>query len=74
MRFMLSNLWITKPLVMMFLQKSPTSNALIRTTLTPTMAEGSPAGNILPQRANVSINSRILQGECINDVIEHIKR
>jgi len=74
MRFMLSNLWITKPLVLKALSNSPTSNALTRTTITPTMAEGSPAGNILPQTAYVNINSRVLQGQKIEDVKKHIKK
>ena len=74
MRFMLSNLWITKPLVLKALSNSPTTNALTRTTVTPTMAEGSPAGNVLPQTANVNINSRVLQGEKIKDVENHIKK
>lgn len=74
MRFMLSNLWITKPLVLKALENSPATNALTRTTITPTMAEGSPAGNVLPQTANVNINSRVLHGEKIKDVEKHIKK
>jgi carboxypeptidase PM20D1 len=38
------------------------------------MAEGSPAGNVLPQSANVSVNFRMLQGERTKDVLEHIKK
>lgn len=74
MRFLLSNLWITKPLVLKALANSPTSNALTRTTITPTMAEGSPAGNVLPQTAWININSRVLHGQKIKDVEDHIKK
>lgn len=74
MKFLLSNLWITKPLVLMALANSPTTNALTRTTLTPTMAEGSPAGNVLPQTAYVNVNSRVLHGQKIKDVEDHIKK
>ena len=74
MRFMLSNLWITKPVVLKALENSPATNALIRTTITPTMAEGSPAGNVLPQTANININARVLHGEKIKDVEKHIKK
>jgi carboxypeptidase PM20D1 len=38
------------------------------------MAEGSPAGNVLPQAANISVNFRVLQGEKINDVLQHITK
>ena len=74
MRLLLSNLWITKPLVLKALSTSPTSNALTRTTITPTMAEGSPAGNVLPQTAYVNVNARVLHGEKIKDVEDHIKK
>jgi len=74
MRLMLSNLWITKPLVLKALANSPTTNALTRTTIVPTMAEGSPAGNVLPQTANININSRVLHGQKIKDVEDHIKK
>ncbi|MEX1377956.1 MAG: M20 family peptidase [Eubacteriales bacterium] len=74
MRLLLSNLWITKPLVLKALSASPTSNALTRTTITPTMAEGSPAGNVLPQTAYVNVNSRVLHGEKIKDVEDHIRK
>ena len=74
MRFLLSNLWITKPLVLLALSGSSTTNALTRTTITPTMAEGSPAGNVLQQTANININARVLHGESIKDVENHIKK
>lgn len=73
MRLMLSNLWLTRPIVLKALANSPTTNAMIRTTITPTMAEGSPAGNVLPQTANININSRVLQGEKIQHVLDHIR-
>ncbi|MCK5129764.1 MAG: M20 family peptidase [Clostridiales bacterium] len=74
MQFVLANLWLTKPLLLMVLSKSRLTNAMIRTTIAPTMAEGSPAGNVLPQTANISVNFRVLQGEKIEDVMNHIKK
>ena len=60
--------------VLKALANSPTTNALTRTTIVPTMAEGSPAGNVLPQTANININSRVLHGQKIKDVEDHIKK
>ena len=74
MRLMLANLWITSPLIKMVFTKKTTTNAMVRTTTAPTMAEGSPAGNVLPQTANVSVNYRVLQGEPIEDVMDHIRK
>lgn len=73
MRMIIANMWITKPLLLTFLAKSKMTNAMVRTTVVPTMAEGSPAGNVLPQTANMIVNCRLLQGEKIADVFEHIK-
>ena len=74
MKFVLANLWITKPLLLAVFAKNKLTNAMIRTTIAPTMAEGSPAGNVLPQAANISVNFRVLQGEKIKDVLAHIKK
>ncbi len=74
MKVILANLWLFKPLFLMVLAKSNLTNAMIRTTTAPTMAEGSPAGNVLPQSANISINFRMLQGERTTDVLNHIKK
>jgi len=74
MKLILANLWLFKPLFLAVLAKSRLTNAMIRTTTAPTMAQGSPAGNVLPQSANVSVNFRVLQGESIKDVFKHIKK
>ncbi len=74
MKFVIANLWLTKPLLLAVLSKSKLTNAMIRTTIAPTMAEGSPAGNVLPQTANISVNFRVLQGQRIQDVLDHIKK
>ena len=74
MKLILANLWLTKPLLLAVLSKGKLTNAMIRTTTAPTMAEGSPAGNVLPQSANITINFRVLQGEKINDVLQHITK
>ena len=74
MKFILANLWIFKPLFLAVLSKAQLTNAMVRTTTAPTMAEGSPAGNVLPQSANISVNFRMLQGETTSDVMNHIKK
>ncbi len=74
MKIIISNLWITKSLLLSVFAKSKQINAMITTTIAPTMAEGSMASNILPQTANITVNFRILQGETIQDVKNHIKK
>ena len=47
---------------------------MMRTTTAVTMASGSPAPNVLPQKASVVANFRIMPGQTIADVEKHIKK
>ena len=55
-RIVTCNLWLLKPLVTFVMKKIPPAASLIRTTTGVTMAEGSPAANVLPQKASITIN------------------
>jgi carboxypeptidase PM20D1 len=70
-RVMLSNLWLTKPLVESQLAKSATTAALLRTTTALTVVNAGERDNVLPGRANASVNFRILPGDTSDDVIKH---
>lgn len=74
MKIILANLWLTKPIFLKSLSNSPVTNAMIRTSITPTMSEGSPSENVLPQNAYINLNCRILQGETIDDVLDYLKK
>ena len=56
------------------LSKNPTTNALIRTTIAATMAGGGYAPNVLPPEAWVIVNARLLQGDTIDGVMDHIRQ
>ena len=62
------------PLLKSMLSKSPTTNAMIRTTVAFTMTEGGEAPNVLPQKASVVANLRILHGDSVDQVIAHIRK
>ena len=53
------------------LSERPTSNALIRTTMAPTMVRGGVKVNVLPQEATAVVNVRIMPGDTIEDVVAH---
>lgn len=55
------------------MKKIPPAASLIRTTTAVTMAEGSPAANVLPQKASVTVNFRMMPGVTIKNVEEHIR-
>jgi carboxypeptidase PM20D1 len=73
-RAIFANLWLTRPLVLRTLQRSPTTNAMVRTTTAPTMFQGGTKDNVLPSYARAVVNFRILPGDSIADVVEHVRR
>ncbi|MDM0023737.1 M20 family peptidase [Variovorax saccharolyticus] len=72
-RVMLSNLWLTGPLVQGQLEKSPSSNAMLRTTTALTIVRAGNKDNVLPGRAEAAVNFRILPGDSIDSVEKHLK-
>lgn len=73
-KMMIANLWLFKGVLKRNLEGSPSTNAMIRTTTAITMAEGSSKENILPAYAKIIANFRILPGETIGVVLEHIRK
>jgi carboxypeptidase PM20D1 len=73
-RVMLSNLWLTAPLVQGQLEKSPSSNAMLRTTTALTIVRAGNKDNVLPGRAEAAVNFRILPGDTIDSVEAHLRR
>jgi len=71
-RMAIANQWLLKPVLLKTLQKSPSSNALVRTTTAISMAKGSDAPNVLTSVSEVTVNFRILPGETVDDVRNHV--
>lgn len=73
-RIVTCNLWLLKPLITAVMRKIPPAASLIHTTTAVTMAEGSPAANVLPQKASVTVNFRMMPSVTIKNVEEHIRK
>jgi carboxypeptidase PM20D1 len=73
-RAVFANLWLTRPLVMRSLEKSPITNAMMRTTTTTTIFQAGAKDNVLPTHARAVINLRILPGDSIASVIDHVRK
>jgi len=71
---MLSNLWLFGPLVTRALERTPVTNAWVRTTTAPTMFQSGVKENVLPSRARAVVNFRILQGDSVAGVLAHVRR
>ncbi|MBR2730909.1 MAG: M20/M25/M40 family metallo-hydrolase [Clostridia bacterium] len=73
-RLVTCNLPYLKPVIKAVMKQIPPAASLIRTTTGVTMAEGSPAANVLPQKASVTVNFRMMPGTTIADVQDHIRK
>jgi carboxypeptidase PM20D1 len=73
-RFFTANLWLFAPLVTRMMEREPQSAAWLRTTTAPTIIEGGFKENVLPGKARAVVNFRILPGDSIKEVIEHVIR
>ncbi|WP_416306134.1 M20 family peptidase [Neptunicella sp. SCSIO 80796] len=73
-RLPMANLWLLSPVVENVLLDSPSTAAGIHTTIAPTMLQGSSKSNVLPSQATAVVNFRILPGDSINSIEQHIIR
>jgi carboxypeptidase PM20D1 len=73
-RVALSNLWLFEPLVRRQLAAAPSTNALLRTTAAITIIRGGNKENVLPETAEAWVNYRLLPGDTVRDVVEHVRR
>lgn len=72
-RAVFANLWFTAPLVLRSLGESPATNAMVRTTTAPTIFQAGTKDNVLPSYARAVVNFRILPGDTVASVAEHVK-
>ncbi len=74
-RMILSNLWCFKPLLnLMCIKKGGEMNALIRTTCAFTQMSGSPAHNVLPPKAAVGANVRLMAGDTVESARAYVEK
>jgi carboxypeptidase PM20D1 len=72
-RVALSNLWLFGPLVQAQLEQAASTNAMLRTTTALTIMKAGNAENVVPGQAEATVNFRLLPGDSIQGVMEHVK-
>jgi carboxypeptidase PM20D1 len=68
-RMAVANRWLFDPLLVGVIGASPAGAAMLHTTIAPTMLQGSPKDNVLPQAAKGWINYRIAPGDSVAGVM-----
>lgn len=71
-RIVLSNLWLFKGAVIGQLEKTKETNAMVHTTIVPTILQAGIKDNVIPTIARATLNSRILPGQTTDDVLNFV--
>ena len=72
-RVALSNLWLFGPVVQKQLEGAASTNAMTRTTTALTIVNAGNKENVVPGRADATVNFRILPGDTKEQVLEHVR-
>ena len=73
-RLITCNIPLLRPLILEIAKQIPFGACFVRTTTAVTMAQGSPAANVLPQRASATVNFRAMPGTTKQDLVDHIRK
>jgi carboxypeptidase PM20D1 len=73
-QFAMKNARLLRKQILHALAKDPLTDAIIRTKISPTIINGGLKSNVLPKEATVILNVRILPGDSIASVVEHIRK
>ena len=72
-RFALTNLWLFGPVVQSQLEKGASTHAMLRTTTALTIVNAGNKDNVLPGVAEATVNFRMLPGDTVASMMEHVK-
>lgn len=72
-KLIFANTWLFSPLVERIMSESNSGRAMLHTTIAPTIFQAGVKDNVLPIDASATINFRILPGETVKTVIEHVR-
>jgi carboxypeptidase PM20D1 len=73
-RVLFANKWLFSGLIENKLSESAGGNAMLRTTIAPTMLSGSIKANILPINASAIVNFRLHPSDSVESVVEHVSQ
>jgi carboxypeptidase PM20D1 len=72
-RMAFANPWLFKGLIASIYEKTGAGNAMLHTTLVPTIIEGGIKDNVVPSQVKATINLRLLPGDSVDAVIKKVE-
>lgn len=72
-RMAVRNRWLLSGMLIAQLEKTPPGNAMVRTTTAETTFNAGVKDNVLPTVATATVNFRILPGDTVAGVVEHVR-
>ena len=73
-KMVMANMWLFKGSVIKKMEASNQTNAMVHTTLVPTIVKAGIKDNVIPSIAKATFNSRILPGQTSDDVVAFVKK
>jgi len=73
-RLVMANRWLLGGILARRFGATPQGNAMLRTTTAPTVLQAGVKENVLPSSARALVNFRILPGDSVASVVEHVRR
>jgi carboxypeptidase PM20D1 len=73
-RMAFANPWLFKGLIAKTYEKTGAGNAMLHTTLVPTIIEGGIKDNVVPTQVKATINMRLLPGDSVEAVIKKVEQ
>ncbi len=74
LRLALANMWLFGGLVRGRMMRNPRTAAMLRTTTAATLISGGVKDNLLPAKASAGVNFRLMPGDRIADVVQHVRK
>ncbi|HFA52240.1 MAG TPA: M20/M25/M40 family metallo-hydrolase [Bacteroidetes bacterium] len=72
-KIIFANIGWTKSLLIKQMSASPSSDAMLRTTIAPTIMSSGFKDNVIPTQAQAQVNCRILPGESVETTLAYIR-
>lgn len=71
-KLIFANQWLFQGVIVGIYEQSPGGNAMVRTTIAPTIVKAGVKDNVIPTLANATVNFRLLPGDTKESVIERV--